>query len=238
MAALRDHPDVDWIYGACRMIDHATGRELEASTFHRRSGPVPWLRLNAERRGMLRVIDDEGAIEGALLHGLDAGLQNSVIRAAVFDRLRFRTRYGARELSPSSSSRSPEDQLLVIRALAAGFRLAYFDAVHVVYHVHDENASAASVASSVEKQVDVFRTMIDGYEALGAELRLDARARRALRRRLSQEYFWHLGYATLLQSGRVAEALPAFRRAIRLYPWNHRYWKTYLATRLATLFRA
>ena len=68
-----------------------------------------------------------------------------------------------------------------------------------------------------------------GYEELAAEVPLVPAQRRALRRRLSQTYFWVLGYTLLWQHGRRDEALAMYRRALRLWPWDWRCWKTYLA---------
>ena len=52
--------------------------------------------------------------------------------------------------------------------------------------------------------------------------------RRALRRRLSREYFWSLGYHGLWKTGQTAGALEAFRRGLTLYPCDPSFWKTYL----------
>ena len=74
-----------------------------------------------------------------------------------------------------------------------------------------------------------IRFRVDGrlLERLRTELPLQARERRALERRLSGEYFWHLGYHGFWQSGRRDEALEAYRRGIALAPWSVRLWKTY-----------
>jgi hypothetical protein len=53
------------------------------------------------------------------------------MRRQVLDGYRFPTRH----------RNEAEDQVVVIRSLKAGFRFAYIDAVHVVYHVHAENSS-------------------------------------------------------------------------------------------------
>ena len=37
---LEANPDVDWVYGACRILDHATGVELTPSTFYDGGAPV------------------------------------------------------------------------------------------------------------------------------------------------------------------------------------------------------
>jgi glycosyltransferase involved in cell wall biosynthesis len=216
--ALDANPDVDWVYGACRMVEFGTGREVSANTFYKADGrPRPFLSLRGPRRGRLQVIDDPEAVRCAILHGMYCGLQNSVLRRGIFADYRFAVAH----------RNEAEDVVLGIRALATGRRLAYLDAVHVTYHLHGENSSAAAQNGSVEKLLRVYRAQVQGFEDMGRQIPLTWRDRRALNRRLSQELFWHLGYALLWQSGRRQEALAAFRRGLRRWPWEPRYWKTY-----------
>jgi glycosyltransferase involved in cell wall biosynthesis len=218
VAALEAHPDVGWVYGACRMVDFATGAVLAPNTFYVDGRPRPFLRLRTRASGRLRIIDDPGATRAMILHGLYCGLQNSVIRRRAFAGRPFLVR----------PRHEAEDQIAVVRALADGFRLAYFDAVHVVYHVHAGNSSAAGPGGSLEKRVRVLEELVRGYEGLRAEVRLTAAEAHALDRRLSREYFWSLGYALLWCNGRRPEALAMFRRGLGLRPWSPAYWKTYL----------
>jgi glycosyltransferase involved in cell wall biosynthesis len=218
--ALRDHPEVDWAYGACRVVDFRSGRTLHPSTFCDESGrPRPFRRLRARTAGSLRIIDDPRAVRFAIAGGLQNGLQNSVIRRRVFDGRRFVDHY----------RNEAEDQLFAIRAVAAGHRVAYYDDVHVVYHVHGGNSSAAAVGAPLERQLWIYRALVRGFEELRGEVRLSRAETRVLDRRLAREYFWHLGYALLWQHGRRDEALAMFRRGLRLDPWDLRYWKVYAA---------
>jgi hypothetical protein len=153
-----------------------------------------------------------------LLHGFYNGLQNSVIRRACFEPQRFEWQ----------SRNEAEDRLFVLRALAAGRRMGYFDKVHVVYRVHQSNSSAAARGASVERRRQVLETLIEGYERLPTEIALDRKELLALRRRINRESFWHLGYAVLWEAGRRTDALAAYRRGLRHWPWDWRCWKTYL----------
>jgi glycosyltransferase involved in cell wall biosynthesis len=222
--ALEAHGDLDWVYGACRMVDFATGRELAPNTFYIDGRPRPFLKLRTRPVGRLRIIEDPDAKRAMILHGLLCGLQNSVIRRRVFADRRFcvRPRHEA------------EDQLVVVRALAAGHRLAYYDRVHVVYHVHGGNSSAAGSGSSLEKRLRIMEELTRGYEELRGQVRLTPAEGRALGRRLGREYFWNLGYALLWQNGRRGEALAMFRRGLRAWPWDIGCWKTYALARLRT----
>jgi glycosyltransferase involved in cell wall biosynthesis len=219
--ALEANPEVDWVYGSCRAVELATGRVIAPSTFYMNSAPRPFRRLRHRSAGALRIIDDPAATACMIRDGLFCGLQNSVIRNAVFERERFHTDF----------RNEAEDQLMVVRALAAGRRFAYFDNVHVIYHEHDQNSSASGTDRRLEKHLEIFRAEMRGYENLGNEVPLTTAERRVLRKRLSDGYFWALGYALLWRNGRRGEALAMYRRGLRLWPWNWRCWKTYLAAR-------
>lgn len=218
-AALEANPDVDWVYGASRIVDDATGLTVSESSFCVDGAPRPFRRLSRQSRGNLHVLDEtdlaSAVLEGA---GLFCGLQNSVIRREVFEALRFHTEF----------HNEAEDQVFVVRALVAGFRFAYIDAVHHVYHIHEANSSGSSRDLPFEKQVRIYSELIRGFEELPRQVQLTPGQQRALDGRLSREYFWHLGFATYWRSGRQREALAAYRRGLGLAPWHWRYWKTYL----------
>jgi glycosyltransferase involved in cell wall biosynthesis len=221
--ALQEHQDVDWVYGSCRMIDAATDAVLQPNTFYVDRRPRPFLALRMRADRDLRIIDDPGALECQMLHGLYCGLQNSVIRRRVFERHRF-----------VETSKVVDDQHFVLRALAEGRRLAYFLEPHVIYRVHDDNSSVSGTGNSIQKHIDVFRELVTGLERLDREIALTRSQRRALNKRLSRIYFWQLGYLGFWQSGRRAEAIAMFQRSLSLWPWGVSRWKTYLLCRLRT----
>ncbi len=220
--ALEANPDVDWVYGACRMVDYATGKEISPSTFYVNGKPRPFLKLNTRKAGKLRIIEDDSATECMITHGLYNGLQNSVLRSRMFDGMRFE----------AESRNEAEDQLVVIRFLAENRRLGFLDAVHVEYRVHDSNSSGAAKGTNLEKRLRVQQVLVDCFERLPKEVPLTSTERRALRRRLSKECFWLLGYALLWQHGRRSEAVCMFRRGLRHWPWDWRCWKTYCTAKL------
>jgi glycosyltransferase involved in cell wall biosynthesis len=228
--ALDDNPDVDWVYAASRVVDYASGRVLDENSFRIDGRPRPFQALHSSARGRLRVIDDPRVVECALLQGLYCGLQNSVIRARVFETERFHTDYcEADGINASvSSSSSAEDQLFAIRFLKRGYRMGYIDDVHVLYRVHDENSSGSATAHrTVERQLLTYGPVARGLEELLREVSFTRRERRAFARRLGQEYFWHIGYAVYWMNGRRVDALKAFRTGLRYWPWSPRCWKTY-----------
>ena len=216
VAALEANPEVNWVYGACRMVDDRTGKEVAANTFYIEGQPRPFQRLKAQNVGDLHIIGDASAARCQISHGLYCGLQNSVICKTLFDDYRFN----------ADLRNEAEDQVIVIWALATGFRFAYFDNVHLVYHVHDANSSLAGTAKSLDRRLQLQMAVIQGFERLKSSGLLRKRDQRELDRRLADEYFWHAGYALLWQNGRQHDALQMFRRGIAHWPLNWRYWKT------------
>ena len=217
VTALEVNTDIDWVYGAGRRVHLASGEVLVHNSFRPNGEPLPFLSLNTQARGNLKVIDDERAKAWQLRYGLYCGLQNSVLRRNVFDQLR---------LPPF---RIAEDRLFTVMAIEKGVHLAYFDDVHVVYHVHNENTSDTMSGSSVVKRRKVQEEVVRCYEATEQYAELSRAEKRALGDRLSKEYFWHLGYAILWRNNCRREALQMFRRGLRLRPFDLKCWKTYLA---------
>lgn len=213
--ALEANPDVDWVYGACRMVNHATGEEVAPSTFYVNGQRRPFMELKSHAADRLMIIDDPQIVQYQIKHGLFCGLQNSVIRKRVFAEQRI------------PAFRVGEDQLLTINSLISGFRLAYYDRVHVVYRIHAESTSAGaqSVAGNSERAI---HSVADAHASLLDNTDIPRSIRMAVRKRLQEEYFWKLGYATLWMNGRHTEALKMCRLGLRHWPWDWRCWKTYI----------
>lgn len=216
VSALEREPAVDWVYGACRIEDAASGRVIEADTFRPQGAPRPFMRLKTRRAGDLFVIEDPRVVEYQIAHGLYSGLQNSVVRRAVFDRHRFWTGLNV-----------GEDESLLIRALASGMCIGYLDAVHAVYRVHDDNLSGASRAPTPERSRRVFGQLLQSLDRVRAETTLSARERRALDERMAFDRFWNLGFAGYWQAGDAAGARACYWRAVRQWPWSGQLWRAF-----------
>jgi glycosyltransferase involved in cell wall biosynthesis len=222
VGALDANADVDWVFSACKIVELSTGRVLDPNTFYISGRPRPFLALNAEKRDPdLQVIVDARALEYQLMHGLYCGPQNSIIRRAVFERCAF-----------PEHLRVGEDQFLVMSALAQGSRLAYYTEPQVIYRIHGENSSGASTSHSAESLASVMEPLVHALQKLPSEMRLNRRERRALNKRLGNEYFWHLGYNVYWQTGRRAQALEMFGQGLAAWPWDPAAWKTYVLSRL------
>lgn len=217
--ALERHPEVDWVFSACKRMEHGTGKMLLENTFYFPDRtPWPFLKLNTQTIGRLKIFDDSRVLECMISGGLNCGLQASVIRSRIFENYRFQTRF----------RNEAEDQMTVIYALANGYRMAYFDAVHVVYNVHPENSSATA-SQGVDKRVTIIEAEARGYEELAERgIRLSRNEQRALRKRLFEQYFWQIGYSLLQTHGRTNEAPVMYRRGLKHWPWRLSAWKTYL----------
>lgn len=225
VAALDANPEVDWVYGAGKQVRYETGEILGTHSFYPGGQPRPFLSLRSRVSGRLHVIDDAAAVRCQLLHGLFCGLQSSVIRTNVLRNVRI------------PAFRIGEDRAFPILVLKAGYRLGYLDDVHIIYHVHDSNTSGTNSAASLEKRISLETELIRSYEGLEQIATLDAAERRAWKQALSQEYFWHLGYALLWSNGRQRDALRMFRRGLQLRPFHLAYWKTYVLALVRSLIQ-
>jgi glycosyltransferase involved in cell wall biosynthesis len=216
VSALDRHPDVQWVFAACRSVDQVTGRVIAPSTFYVGDKPRAFLALPARADGELRILDGPAVLQCQLTSGLYAGLQNSVIRRGVFEGERFWEDY-----------RVVEDVLFLARALSRSLTIGYIDDVHVVYRVHDDNSSASATGVGSVRLLPIFEEEVRGFERVRAEVQMPPEARAVLERQLGAKYFWRLGYAGFWQAGKRAQALRAFRMGLRLRPFDWRMWKTY-----------
>ena len=222
VTALEAHPEIDWVFGACTQVDRANGAVIDPNTSYLGGRPRPFVSLKADLDNGLHVINDPTVLECQILHGLYCGLQNSVIKRDLFDGRRFNEKF-----------RVVEDELFVIKVLAAGARFAYFLEPHVIYQVHTDNSSASAGPPSLAKHVSIYTELTDGIEELlSSNITLSARERRSLLKRLAREYFWHLGYVGFWQAGNRRKALDMYRRGLAAWPWHAAAWKTYMLARV------
>lgn len=221
--ALDANPGVDWVYAACELVDMETQQVLAPSSFYEDDRARPFMALPQQVNGALHCIA-EGGIRCQIEHGLFCGLQNSVLRSRVFERLRFE----------SALRNEAEDQLFAIRALAAGFALGYIDAVHVRYQVHADNSSGPRADISLAKRRKVYEPLVVGYQRLASEVSLTPIERRLLRKRIGHELFWHLGYTGYWAAGDKRGALRVYGQALREWPWDLAQWKTWFLALVRT----
>jgi hypothetical protein len=102
--------------------------------------------------------------------------------------------------------------------------------------IHANNTSAVAKGQSTEKAFALHLDLARGYEDLLKDPVFNSAQRRALSQRLAAEYFWILGYNFHWQSGKRLDALAMFRKGISTWPWDWRYWKTYVLALIRTVF--
>jgi hypothetical protein len=187
--------------------------------------PSPFLRLPVRKSGALSIMEDPRFVRVYLDYGGIGNLQASVFRRRVFDVVRLPAFHGV------------EDQPFVAMVVKAGFRLAYIDAIHVTYRVHGAHVSSAAGSGALDKRVRTQEELIRALGSLRTVCQLTPAETKALDRRLSRDTYWILGYSLLWQNGRRQQALEAFRRGMRLAPWNMAFWKTYALAWLRTRLR-
>jgi glycosyltransferase involved in cell wall biosynthesis len=224
VAALEANCEVDWVYGACRVVQDNSGEIVAPSTFREGQQPRPFLRLRSLSSGALRIISDPALGSCLIEHGIMNGLQNSLMRATIFQSLRI------------PPFRIGEDRLLPVFAFHNGCRFGYLDDVHVIYRIHDSNTSGAATEAGWKKQMQTMNELILAYEHLLLFKSLSNAERRSLRRRLKLECFWHAGYSILWNAGSRQDAIQQFRRGLRYWPWDWRCWKTYFLAIVRSMF--
>ncbi|WLD12407.1 glycosyltransferase [Planctellipticum variicoloris] len=226
VTALEQSPDIGWVYSASRIVDHASGRVLNENCFQEQGQLHRFRTLPCDLRDDLHVLKHEGLFDAVLGGaGLYSGLQNSVIRSRFFDGRRFVTEF----------YNEAEDQVVVLRAIAAGVGFAYFDEVHVEYRVHESNSSGAALGMPREKRLRLAQGLIRGFEELPQQVSMTLTSKSLLRKKLAELYMWQLGYHANWIHGYKREALAAYRRGIQLDSWNPSYWKTYVLSVARTL---
>ncbi len=227
LTVLHRHEGVAWVYAAARKVVLETGEVRCENHFHEQDRPHPLLALRCAPAGKARVLDDPDTVRTGLLHNLCCFLQTSVIRAEVFRGRRFEAHY----------RNEGEDELFPLRAIKAGFRLAYIPEVHLVYRAHAQNSSSSAQGVSTEKHLRITAAAARGYEELAHQIKLTPREEAARRVRLANEYFWKRGYVLLWSRGQAAQGLTEMRRGLRLTPYRLSLWRCYLLCRLRSLLR-
>jgi glycosyltransferase involved in cell wall biosynthesis len=216
-------PEVDWVYSATRGVRFSDGAVQWESSFYQDGKPRPFLSIGEQSHGKCTILAGKKILDKALATGLHVGLQTSVLRRQVFERISF------------PDLRIGEDQILALRALISGLRLAFINDVHVVYNCHDDHVSLATL-SDPTKQASELESLANAYEELGKTNSLNPAQMRLLNRRVSHDRFWKVGYCLLWQNGRRKEALAKFSQALNSWPWSLSWWKTYVLARIRYTF--
>ncbi len=152
---------------------------------------VPVAPCHSPRRD-LRVIDDARAIECHVMHGIFCGLQNSVIRARVFDANASGRTIASSRTRSSSCVRSRPGSPCVSHGRARDLS----DARAELVRLRGRRQPAAASRH--------FRGEGSRPGTTETETRLTPREQRAMNHNLAREYLWRLGYACCWEVGDYA----------------------------------
>ncbi len=206
---------LDWVYTACRRVNFHTGKILQESTFYTENKPNKLFSLKCEIHGDLYVVKDSNAVEMQIIDGIDSGLQNSIFRRSLFDRFAI------------PPFRIGEDRLFITMLLGGGVSVAFRDRVTVLYNVHGENMSdTADEDGNYEQRIQVLKALLDSYEKTPKYIQLSSNQRKVLKRRISKDYFWKLGYSLYWKGGYTDLAIKTYIRALMYDPSQVKMWKT------------
>lgn len=216
--ALQANADVDWVVGPARVVNELTGEVVHENSFFPNGHPRPVLELKATQRGTLAVIDDPGFVEHVIEKGFPGGLQTSVLRRWILEKIRLRP------------YRLFDDIAFQIEACGHGVRVGYFREPQIVYRIHDQNVSlVADDGRSFEKRRAVYS---DGVAVLGDLTRqpmFTRSQRRLLLQKQSDMLFWDLGDRTYWEHGDRGLAMKAFLQGLQTTPGDMHKWKSFLA---------
>jgi glycosyltransferase involved in cell wall biosynthesis len=219
ISTFTEFPDLEWLYFACKRVDLETGNTILESTFKTHGEKNALFGISQLIKPDLYKLDNTKATLTQIKDGIDSGFQNSVFRQHVFNQL----------LIPDF--RIGEDRLFILKALKKGIQTAFIDKVTVVYQVHDDNSSDTKADSKdYGKRIESMQRLIDSYEATFTEINLTNVEKKELKKRLSEDYFWKLGYSLQLASNRSLAAMCSMWKGICLYPYKIKYWKTFSVT--------
>lgn len=214
------NPDIDWVFGSLKRIDHQTRETVEATNFSDSAGSVhPFTQLKSiERDNQLQVINDNRAGEIAIKFAVPGSTQCALIQARVFDSNLF-----------DESFRTAYDRFFAIKLVLQGYQFAFVEKTHQIYHIHDGHISLVAGASDKKLEASA-KTMLRGYTSL-YQLATKESEKLAIKHRLAEVYAWELGISLLGQRAYLS-ALKCYMQAVKLNPFQWTYYKASIATLL------
>lgn len=219
MDAFSKHQHLQWVYFPCKRIDKLSSEVLLESTFYTEGRQNALFRCSRKIADHMYLLNNEQAATVQIDVGIDSGFQNSVFRAEVFAQMSI------------PDFRVGEDRLFILKALKNDIVTAFIDIITVIYVVHDDNSSDTRANSTdYQRRIVSLKRLIDSYSATFDEVNLSLQERKLLKKRLSEDYMWKLGYSLELASGRYLNALSSMWEGIKLYPFKFKYWRTLCAT--------
>lgn len=225
--ALDKNPDVDWVYGSCRIIERKSQKCIVESTFYLDGIPKPILKISQQMSDGVYFFDNRTLRKKVMFRTQPfCGFQNSLIRSRVFADTRLDNEF----------RNEAEDSVFLIKHILAGGTMCLIDNVHVIYQTHDAHSSTAGTKDH-EKGARVIKAVINGYQKLGKTHKLRFIEKLRFRRMLSKIVFWQFGYSTLWANKKKSAAIVAMWQGIKLWPVDPTYWKTFVLAELKSIVR-
>ena len=155
IAAFSARPELDWVFAGARVEDTRSGVVLEENSLHSTVDPRYCMQMPGQRVGALTVLDPSHDLrEAAIQHGSPGGLQTSVFRKRVFNKVSY------------PSNRLGDDTTFGVAVVLAGFRIGFLDEVHVIRRIHGDHVSAVDPNLPLEKSEGINRSFVEAWERL------------------------------------------------------------------------
>lgn len=222
--ALDANPDVAWVFCAFERVEMTTGSVITPMSFRENDKPKAFFDLNARKSGKLFIIEDPDAYSCCLNRCQFGYLGTSVFRAELFDVVKC------------SGQRVQEDTILLIEAVARGFKPAYLDQVNGTVREHDNHACARNVPVDLDKHIQIKQSAVQSFMHLSQRKdALNDQQHQQLRAYLANQLFWGLGYSLQWQHGRTRDALKSFREGLAFVPADKQMKRFYFKARVASM---
>ncbi len=223
VTALEKNKDIDWIFGKIKRINHQTGETVEASNYENKAGQRhPFLSLqNCDRGNGVKLITDPNAGQMAIKARIPGSTQCALLRNTIFENQQF-----------DASFRTAYDQIFAIKCLLQGFKFAYVEDVHQIYHVHDAHISLVT-QSSAQKRINSAAEQIRGYQTLTDKV-TNKLQQQAINEVIANLYAWLMSVA-YRESKDYQNEWNSLLKAIQYNPYSLRIPKTLLSSSIRNL---
>lgn len=203
--------NLDWLYCPVKRQVMETGEVVSADSFYIDSTPRSFLNLKAIVKNNVNIFNDPLTVSTQIKSGLYLGFQNTLFHKKVFETIKI------------PNVRIGEDRLMTILLLKSFPRGGYIKKPLVTCFEHGNN-TAVNSSSSIEKQIHVYKMLIDSYLLYPEQGHLNTGELKEWKKKISDYYFWYLGYNGYLAANNKPLALSAMFTGLKYTPANIRKW--------------
>jgi glycosyltransferase involved in cell wall biosynthesis len=107
---------------------------------------------------------------------------------------------------------------------------------HAIYWAHDDNLTNCGGGHSPARMERVHSAFVLYWQLVLKKFELTREQKKYAEHELAETYAWHLGYHTYLPQKKYQETLKCYSAAIKLEPYNLKYFKAYIAVFLKKVF--